>query len=114
MTTTTARQQSAADALIARVGEVGALFRKDTDGTWRVVCRAELAEQFATITVTKADGTTKRVLVTRINRTGERVGIPYAIVDFSDSVSAPRSLTREMDAADAAGRRINGNGQIWD
>lgn len=111
--TATDRQHAAADALITRVGEFGAVFRKDTDGTWRVIARAELAAPGAIVEVTKADGTTKRVRVTRTNRSGKRVGVAFKIVDFTDRI-ATHSHLADMDAADAAGRAVNGNGQIWD
>lgn len=137
-TATATRQQSAADALVAKVAQGLTTFRKDVDGTWRVIGPAADLHVGATVTVTKADGSTKKVTVVAVNRTGERNGTAYAIADIRDAVRTASERDAELaamtseqylaeyttrgrrqamaahDAAYAAGRRHGVNGQIWD
>lgn len=90
---------TAADALIARIADGTVVFQRDTreaGSPWRIIGRADIIAPGHHVDVTKADGTTKRVQVYAISRSGERNGVSYAIALFRDVLTARRSDPRKV------------------
>lgn len=122
---TTAQQ---AEKIFTAVAAGQTVFTKAAD-RWLIVGPAAALHPMRTVTITKADGTTKKVLVDAIHTTSEKRGVRYTVASFRNlpqATPAERPTPRVVHS-DAFGRGVQhgdgatvytgvngGRTQIWD
>jgi hypothetical protein len=113
-----------AEQLLAAVSAGQTVFTKSAQGVWHIIGPAADIFTGAAVVVTKADGTTRDVVVTAVTTTNEKRGVTYAVATFRNSLApsaqqaAPQRRTEAL-ATDAqidailrlrAQRERNGDG----
>ena len=90
MTTTTAAQAKAQRTLNA-VRDGHTEFTRTPGGEWLIVGPANTLTPGAEVTVTKADGTTKQVIIADAHQVREVQGVSYRTAEFRNVPAAPRA-----------------------
>ena len=114
MTTTesTSPAQAKAREMMAKVAAGQTLFTKAADGTWMIVGPAADVRLNAWVKVTKANGSTRTVVVTWLGVSNAKGGVAYQVATFrpltAEDIEAKREredIAREDRAEDAYYRR---------
>lgn len=116
-----------ADRMIAAAREGRSSFFKDGD-RWLILTPGHHRGSFGHVDVTKADGTTKTVMVTDTIKTNTQRGVDYTIAEFMNIAPAPvapaqpaRKIARDggyywsdQPGATYYDDAIGGHTQVWD
>lgn len=100
-----------ANDMLAKIRSGQILYTKDATGQWLIWGREDLIVSGATVTTTRANGTTSQATITTVGPAHDRDGLRYCVAEFT----TPRRLDTDPGAeALRIGRSHGVNGQVWD